>query len=117
MIQRTLLGAAGLLAVGLSIVTTELHGQTSPTETATAAATVSGITAPSERLRLVVPFPGVVLERKVRSGQAVKKDQVLLQLDDRAEQVALKSLNMEASSTAQVDAAIADLNLRKEQLK
>ena len=114
--QRTLFGAVGFLAASLSIVATELHGQPAPAESSAKSA-VTGITAPSERLRLVVPFPGVVLERKVKSGEAVKKDQVLLQLDDRLEKGALESLNIEASSTHQIDAAIADLNLRKEQLK
>jgi RND family efflux transporter MFP subunit len=63
-----------------------------------------------------------VLERKVKAGDTVKKGQILVQLDDRQERYGsanskgLIILEIEAASTFQVDAAVADLNLRKEQL-
>ncbi|HEV7299311.1 MAG TPA: efflux RND transporter periplasmic adaptor subunit [Tepidisphaeraceae bacterium] len=116
MIQRTLFGAAGLLAVGLSVFATDLRGQSSPLNSDLSATTVTGITAPSQRLKLASPVPGIVLERAVKSGETVTKGQVLIRLDDTIEKSRLASLEMEAASTGQIDAALAQYELNKVQL-
>lgn len=119
-IQRILLSAA-LTTTAAAMATPGFAQDAAVTPTpaptaAPAASVVTGITAPSERLRLALPFGGIVAERKVKAGEVVKKDQVLLALDDRYERKALARLEKEASSTYQVDAAKADLELRQVQL-
>jgi len=116
MLNRTIIGAT-LFVVASLLSSSNASAQDAGTATLREPVTVMGITAPSERLKLAIPVPGIVLERKVRAGDVVKKDQVLLQLDDRIEQKALDSLNKEAKSTYQVAAAAADLELRVVQLE
>src|SRR3990170_181728 len=116
MLYRTFIGAAVFLAAG-SLFHPSLSSAQSAEVASPDGRAVTGITAPSERLKLAIPVPGIVLERKVRAGDVVKKDQVLLQLDDRSERRALEGLEKEANSTAQIDAAAADLELRTVQLE
>jgi RND family efflux transporter MFP subunit len=121
--QRTLISAAasyvvaGVLFLSSPVVT---HGQDAATpdksSSPSSTSTVTGITAPSEKLKLATATPGIVLERKVKPGDKVSKDQVLLQLDDRYEVKALDAVMREAANTSQIDAAVADLDLRKVQL-
>lgn len=116
MLYRTFIGATAVL-IAVGSVTTSMMAQSAVPAGTVEARAVTGITAPSERLKLAIPVPGIVAERKVKAGDVVKKDQVLLQLDDRSERKALAGLEKEANSTYQVDAAVADLELRKVQLE
>jgi RND family efflux transporter MFP subunit len=116
-IQRILFTAALTTAAVMVTPTAPLHAQDVATPSPAVANVVTGITAPSERLRLSLPFGGIVAERKVKPGQVVKKDQVLLTLDDRYEVATLKAAELEANSDHQVAAAKADLDLRKVQLE
>jgi RND family efflux transporter MFP subunit len=60
---------------------------------------------------------GTVLELPVKEGQLVKKGDVLLRQDDRAERVELERLEKEANSTVRVEANAADLKIKQAQLK
>jgi len=83
----------------------------------TAADVVPGYTKPYAHARPNVNGMGTVLELPVKEGQAVKKGDVLLRQDDRAERVELERLEKEANSTVRVEAAEADLKLKEAQYK
>jgi RND family efflux transporter MFP subunit len=123
MLKRHLIGLATVAAAGLLAVWPVAYAQQAPVGNAPESSTVVGITMPSERLKLAPALPGIVQDRKVKAGDTVKKGQVLVQLDDTLERYGsanskgLETLKIEANSTYQVDAAVADLNLRREQLK
>ena len=61
------------------------------------------ISRPSEERRLAFDGPGVVSEVTVKEGDAVKAGQVVSKQDDAQEQVALRSLQLLADSTAEID--------------
>jgi RND family efflux transporter MFP subunit len=120
--QRTLVSAAASYVVaGVLLLSspTLTIGQDAPTpdKASSPSTVVTGITAPSEKVKLATATPGIVLERKVKSGDKVSKDQVLLQLDDRYEVKALEAVTREAANESQIEAAVEDLNLRKVQLE
>ena len=60
---------------------------------------------------------GIVLERPVKVGQAVKKGDILLRQDDRQERALLEALELEANSDVRIEAAEADLKLKAAQYK
>jgi RND family efflux transporter MFP subunit len=74
-------------------------------------------TDPSRRAKVMFVAPGVVADVAVKDGQAVKQGQVLARLDDRGEKSYLDSLQLEATSTHKVDAAKADLEAKRVELK
>jgi RND family efflux transporter MFP subunit len=76
---------------------------------------IPGVTTPPkpQYSRLTLPMAGPVLELPVKPGQEVKKGQLLLRQDDRIEQAKLKGLELEANSTARVDEAKANLEVKK----
>jgi len=74
---------------------------------------VEGFTEPSQYLKLAVSTPGIVREVLVKEGDTIKKDQPLLQQDDRIEQKTLESLKGEAMSGLNIKAAQADMAYKK----
>ena len=114
------LAVAGLIAVSLAM------GQglgTSATPANSTESTLIGVTMPSqpgktgEQGQLHALLPGIVKELKVKDGDTVKAGQVLIQLDDRMEQAALRSAKVQAESTAALEAAEADLAQKRVELK
>ena len=79
--------------------------------------TVSGITKPSIHSKLGLNQLGIIRDLPVKEGQAVKKGEVLLQQDDRAEVAALQGLEAEANSEVKIEASKADLKVKQVQLK
>jgi RND family efflux transporter MFP subunit len=98
-----------LVALGLAAAPSAAQAQSSP-------GVVPGVTKPYAHARPGVNQFGTVLELPVKEGQEVKKGDVLLRQDDRQELAELKSLQLEASSTARVDAAAADLKIQQNKL-
>jgi multidrug efflux pump subunit AcrA (membrane-fusion protein) len=78
-----------------------------------ASATVMAITQPSERHKLTFSAPGLVIDQPVKEGDIVKEGEVLLAQDDFLEQKELEKAQLEASSNAKVEAAVADYNAKK----
>jgi len=102
--MRALLIAA--LVAGVSVVASVGHAQATGSKPEV---TVGGITVPSKKARPWLGQVGVVSEVKVKNGDRVKKGQLLIAEDSRREQNKLKALELEATSTARIDAAVADL--------
>ena len=75
------------------------------------AGAVRAITKPSEDATLSFTRPGWISEVLVKPGDVVKKGQLLIQMDDRAEQAQLKKLKAQAEDTTRIRAAVAKLNL------
>jgi len=61
------------------------------------------ISRPSEERKIAFAAPGLISDVAVKEGDAVKAGQVLAQQDDAEEQVALRSLQLDADSTAEID--------------
>jgi multidrug efflux pump subunit AcrA (membrane-fusion protein) len=107
--------AAALVPTALAQVPQEPAANAPENSTANPAAPtiVNAITQPSERHKLTFPAAGIVIDRPVKEGQAVKKGDVLLAQDDFVEQKELDKAQLEASSGAKVEAAVADYNAKK----
>ena len=56
--------------------------------------------------------PGVVMDVKVVEGQMVKKGDILAIQDDRQDQAALESMQLEAKSTAKIDYSVTDRGVK-----
>ena len=97
-------------ALALSFAPAAVMAQASPD-------VVQGVTKPYAHAKPGVNGMGTVLELPVKEGQVVKKGDVLLRQDDRAERVELERLQKEANSNVRVDAAEADLKIKQVQLK
>lgn len=77
-----------------------------------------GITNPSEQRGLNFNVPGVVAKMMVKEGDTVKKGQLVAQQDDSVEQADLLVKEAdEKSSALQIEAAKADLDQKKVELK
>lgn len=76
-----------------------------------------GITQPADRLRLSLPFPGIVREVTADEGQPVKAGDVIVALDDEIDRLELRRLELEASSTARLEALQADLDQKRVELR
>ena len=73
--------------------------------------------ASSDELKLAFSGPGVVQELLVKPGDEVKAGQVLMILEDYIDKKELERLRLAAESTARVEAAQADLEMRQSTLK
>jgi RND family efflux transporter MFP subunit len=103
--------ALALLALGLAVAPAWAQSRAgSGQETM-----IGGVTQPIRSLyaRPNLPQPGVIAEVRVKPGDHVKKGDVVIQQDDRLEQVKLKAAELEAKSTARVDEAKANLDVKK----
>lgn len=76
---------------------------------------IPGVTQPirSNIAKRTPPMSGPVLEVTVKPGDAVKKGQLLIRQDDRAELAKLRGLELEANSTAKIDEAKANFDVKK----
>jgi RND family efflux transporter MFP subunit len=72
---------------------------------------VEAITRPSEDVTMSFVRPGWIAKVLVKPGDVVRKGQLLIQMDDRAEQVQFKKLQAQADDTTRKRAAQAKLNL------
>ena len=78
---------------------------------------VEAITRPSQDVVLSFVRPGQVAEVLVKEGDTVKAGQVLMRLDDKAEQVQMEQLKAQAEDTTRLQAAEAQLAQRRVDLK
>jgi len=74
---------------------------------------VHGIVKPSADVTLAFDRPGQVAEVLVREGQLVKRGELLVRLDDSAEQKQLELLKMQAEDNIRVEAARKRLEQRR----
>lgn len=74
---------------------------------------INAYTQPSKRLELAFNGLGVIQEVMVKEGDAVKVGQPLIAQDQEIEALELERLKSEADSKARVEAAEADLNVKK----
>lgn len=117
------LAVAASIALGVISITfapaqsrdgTEPRSQSTPAETDT----IVGYTRPSSyELKLSISQPGIVKEILVKEGDVVKAGQVLLTLEDEIEKKELERLQLVANSKARIEAAEADLAVKKAILK
>ncbi len=61
--------------------------------------------------------PGLVWEVLVTEGEQVKKDQLLVKLDDRAERIQLEQIKQQAENDVQIEAAVAQRDQSEVDLK
>ena len=80
---------------------------------------IGGVTQPikAQHTRANLPQPGVIAEVKVKPGDPVKKGDLIMRQDVRLEQAKLKAAELEANSTARIDEAVANLDLKKKALE
>lgn len=78
---------------------------------------VGGVTRPSQERKLSFSTQGVVAQASVKEGDAVKTGDVILVQDDVIDKQELERLKLTANSTARVEAAEADLAVKKAVLK
>ncbi len=71
------------------------------------------ISRPSEERKVAFPAPGVVSDVMVKEGDAVQVGQVLAQQDDAEEQVALRALQLDADSMAEINYEKVDQKRRR----
>jgi multidrug efflux pump subunit AcrA (membrane-fusion protein) len=74
--------------------------------------TTTGITKPSQELKLSFAGPGLVSDVSVKEGDAVEEKQVLASQDSRQDELALKSLQSDADSMDKIIYSKADHELK-----
>jgi RND family efflux transporter MFP subunit len=77
---------------------------------------ISGFAEPLQQVEVAAPEAGLIESIRVREGDAVDRGQTLAQLDVRVLEASLALARAKAQSTAQVDAAAAEYQLRKDRL-
>lgn len=75
--------------------------------------TYTGITKPSQEVKMFFSGPGIVKEVAVKDGDPVQRGQLLIAQDDRIESKMLEIKWLEANSTLPVEFAKTDLESRK----
>jgi len=70
-------------------------------------------TAPSAEHKISFNYPGIVKQVPIKEGEMVKAGQVLLRQDDQVERHEYEKARLEAESTARLDAAKADYEVKK----
>ena len=78
--------------------------------------TLEGFAEPYQTIELAASEAGIVQEVRVELGQAVKKGDVLAVLDDEVLKASLEIAQLKAQSTAALDAAKAEIELRQQKL-
>lgn len=107
------------LPVLLSLAALTAIAANPPAPTATAPSEINGITAPSQEATLSMERPGLMVKINVKEGQQVKGPQgnrpgdVLIQLDDKAEQLSAAQLKAQAEDEIRIKAAQAQLDQKK----
>lgn len=108
---------AAAAAIALSLPLTLAAAPPAPAAAdSTSVITEAGFTKPWERAEMTLQSYGIIQEIPVKRGDAVKKGDVLLKQDDRADVKALESLQLEADSMVRIEAAKADQEVKKIQL-
>lgn len=77
---------------------------------------IEGFTEPAQTIAVAASENGIVQEVRVELGQAVKKGEVLGTLDDDVLKATLEIAQLKASSTAAIDAAKAELEIKQQKL-
>lgn len=77
---------------------------------------IEGFTEPSQTIDVAAAENGIVQEVRVELGQAVKKGEVLGTLDDDVLKATLEIAQLKANSTAAIDAAKAELEIKEQKL-
>ncbi|MBM99201.1 MAG: hypothetical protein CMJ77_08745 [Planctomycetaceae bacterium] len=77
------------------------------------AAEVEAFTEPYQEVELAIGESGILDELRVREGERVKESQVVARLDTRVLQASLRIAQLRAQSMGALDAAMAELELRK----
>jgi len=78
---------------------------------------ISAITSPSADVILSFTQPGRLLEVNVKEGDVVEAGQLLVQLDDAAEEAQLAHIEALSADTTQIEAAQASLSQKRIDLK
>ncbi len=78
--------------------------------------TLEGFAEPYQTIEIAASEAGIVQEVRVELGQAVKKGDVLAVLDDEVLKASLEIAQFKAQSTAALDAAKAEIELRQQKL-
>jgi RND family efflux transporter MFP subunit len=78
---------------------------------------IEAITRPSRDPRLAFERPGRIAAVLVKPGDRVRKGQLLVRLDDAAEQLQLKQLEAQSKDETRIKAAKAQLDQKKVELK
>ncbi len=99
------------LTIFLCVVYVHAHAGAAPAEG------IEAITRPSEDVTPAFVRSGLISKIFVKEGERVKRGQLLIQLDDAAEQAQLEQLKAEADDTLQIEAAQANLEQKKVDLK
>jgi len=97
-----MIGALGLL---LMIV-----GGTGPVRAADLDEQFRGLVYPSKQVELTAPLPGVLKAIQVEEGQGVQADQVLVQLDDALQKVAVEAAKMKLENETDIQHAKLELD-------
>lgn len=97
-----------VLVVGLALVILVGMAEGNPIES---------FTEPNREVSLAASEPGIVDAVNVRDGQLVKKGQVLAKLDTDALEATLELAKEKAQSRGRLEAAAAELKLRKQRLE
>ncbi len=84
---------------------------------AASGAGVTAITIPSADVTLSFVQPGRIAEVRVREGESVKADQVMVVQDDKVERARLAQLEADSQDTTKIQAAEASLAQKKVDLK
>lgn len=80
----------------------------SPAEIALDASAIDpyeGLVRPSQQVQLNAPMPGILQAVLVEEGQHVQQGQVLAQIDDRLQRLAVEAAQLQAQSDAEVERA------------
>ena len=77
---------------------------------------IEGFTEPAQTIAVAAAENGIVQEVRVELGQAVKKGDILGTLDDDLLKATLNIAQLKADSTAAIDAAKAELNVKQQRL-
>ena len=77
---------------------------------------IEGFTEPAHTIAVAAAENGIVQEVRVELGQAVKKGEVLGTLDDEVLKATLEIAQLKANSTAAIDAAKAELEIKQQKL-
>lgn len=78
---------------------------------------ISAFTRPSEDRTLSLVRAGLISKVHVEDGDEVKAGQVLIQLDDEAEQAQLAQVKAEAENKLSIEAAVAELDQKRLELE
>ncbi len=78
--------------------------------------TLEGFAEPYQTIEIAAAEAGIVQEVRVELGQSVKKGEVLAVLDDEVLKSTLEIAQLKAQSTAALDAARAEIDLRQQKL-